>query len=60
MPHALVRDQRVGVLTLRVPEELLRCLNAYTAQVQTAKPYLQLSRTDMLRILLDKGLHAAS
>ncbi len=30
------RDQRVRVLTLRVPEELLRRLDAYTAQVQAA------------------------
>jgi hypothetical protein len=28
-----------------VPEELLRRLVAYTAQVQAAQPYLRLSRT---------------
>jgi hypothetical protein len=54
------RDQRVHALTLRVPEELLRRLDAYTAQVQAAQPYLRLSRADVLRMLLDKGLHAAS
>jgi hypothetical protein len=32
---------RVRVLTLRVPEELLRRLDAYTAQVQAAQPYLR-------------------
>jgi len=53
------RDQRVRVLTLRVPEELLRRLDAYTAQVQAAQPYLRLSRADVLRTLLDKGLSAA-
>ena len=53
------RDQRVRVLTLRVPEELLRRLDAYTAQVQAAQPYLRLSRADVLRMLLDKGLPAA-
>ena len=52
--------QRVHVLTLRVPEELLRRLDAYTAQVQAAQPYLRLSRADVLRMLLDKGLQAAS
>ena len=50
---------RVHVLTLRVPEELLRRLDAYTAQVQAAQPYLRLSRTDVLRMLLDQGLPAA-
>jgi hypothetical protein len=50
--------QRVRVLTLRVPEELLRRLDAYTAQVQAAQPYLRLSRADVLRMLLDKGLSA--
>jgi hypothetical protein len=50
--------QRVRVLTLRMPEELLRRLDAYTAQVQAAQPYLRLSRADVLRMLLDKGLSA--
>ena len=50
---------RVHVLTLRVPEELLRRLDAYTAQMQAAQPYLRLSRTDVLRMLLDQGLPAA-
>jgi hypothetical protein len=54
------RAQRVRVLTLRVPEDLLRRLDVYTAQVQAAQPYLRLSRADVLRMLLDKGLHAAS
>ena len=49
-------DQRVRVLTLRVPEELLRRLDAYTAEVQAAQPYLRLSRADVIRMLLDKGL----
>ena len=57
-PKRPQRDQRVHVLTLRVPEELLRRLDAYTAQVQAAQPYLRLSRTDVLRMLLDKGLSA--
>jgi hypothetical protein len=39
-----------------VPEELLRRLDAYTAQVQATQPYLRLSRADVLRMLLDKGL----
>jgi hypothetical protein len=52
--------QRMHVLTLRVPEELLRRLDAYTAEVQAAQPYLRLSRTDVLRMLLNKGLPAAS
>ena len=51
---------RVRVLTLRVPEELLRRLDAYTAQVQATQPYLRLSRADVLRMLLDKGLPATS
>jgi len=59
-PKPPPRDQRVRVLTLRVPEELLRRLDAYTAQVQAAQPSLRLSRADVLRMLLDKGLHAAS
>ena len=52
--------QRMPVLTLRVPEELLRRLDAYTAQMQAAQPYLRLSRADVLRMLLDKGLPATS
>ena len=51
--------QGVRVLTLRVPEELLRRLDAYTAQVQAAQPYLRVNRADVLRMLLDKGLSAA-
>ncbi|HSF31237.1 MAG TPA: hypothetical protein VLK82_12310, partial [Candidatus Tectomicrobia bacterium] len=39
--------QRLHVLTLRVAAELLRRLDAYTAQVQRAQPYLRLSRTDV-------------
>ena len=54
------RDQRVHVLTLRVPEVRLRRLTASTAQVQATQPSLRLSRADVLRMLLDKGLHAAS
>jgi hypothetical protein len=50
--------QRLHVLTLRVPEELLRRLDAYAAQVRAAQPYLRLSRADVLRMLLDKGLPA--
>lgn len=49
---------RVRVLTLRMPEELLHRLDAYTAQVQAAQPYLRLSRADVLRMLLDKGLRS--
>ena len=52
--------QRVRVLTLRVPEELLRRLDAYTTQMQAAQPYLRLSRADVLRMLLDKGLSVIS
>ena len=59
-PKRPQRDQRVHVLTLRVPEELLRRLDAYTAQVQAAQPYLRLSRADVLRMLLDQGLRASS
>jgi hypothetical protein len=58
-PRHPPRDQRVRVLTLRVPEELLRRLDAYTAQVQATQPYLRLSRADVLRMLLDKGLSGA-
>jgi hypothetical protein len=59
-PRRPPRDQPVHVLTLRVPEELLRRLDAYTAQVQAAQPYLRLSRADVLRMLLDKGLSVTS
>ena len=37
-PRRPPRDQRVRVLTLRVPEELLRRLDAYTARVQASQP----------------------
>ena len=59
-PKRPPRDQRVYVLTLRVPEELLRRLDTYTAQVQAAQLYMRLSRADVLRMLLDKGLSATS
>ena len=39
---------------------LISRLDAYTAQMQAAQPYLRLSRADVLRMLLDKGLQAAS
>ena len=47
---------KIGV---RLEWRFLR-LDAYTAQVQAAQPYLRLSRADVLRMLLDKGLSAAS
>ena len=47
---------RVRVLTLRLPEELLRRLDTYIAQAQAAQPYLRLSRAEVLRMLLDEGL----
>jgi hypothetical protein len=50
---------RVHVLTLRVPEELLHRLDAYTAQMQAAQPYQRVSRADVLRRLLDQSLPAA-
>jgi len=59
-PKRPPRAQRVHILTLRVPEELLRRLDAYTAQVQAAQPYLRLSRADVLRMSLDQGLSATS
>ena len=37
-PKRPPRDQRVRVLTLRVPEELLRRLDAYTTRVQAVQP----------------------
>ena len=58
-PKRPLPAQRVRVLTLRMPEELLHRLDAYTAQMQTAQPYLRLSRADVLRLLLDQGLPAA-
>jgi hypothetical protein len=45
------------VLTLRVPEELLRRLGAYASQVQTTKVYMRLSRADVIRMLLDERLN---
>jgi len=58
-PKRPPRAQGVHVLTLRVPEELLHRLDAYTARVQAAQPYLRLSRADVIRTLLDKGLSTA-
>jgi hypothetical protein len=58
-PKHLPPIQQVRVLTLRIPEELLRRLDAYTAQVQAAQPYQRLSRADVLRMLLDQGLPTA-
>jgi len=48
--------QRGHVLVVRVPEEMLQRLEAYMARAQAAHPYLRLSRADVLRTLLDKGL----
>jgi hypothetical protein len=56
MPQAAVGTQRVHVLTLRVPEELPCHPDAHIAQVQAAQPDLRLSRTDVIRMRLDKGL----
>jgi hypothetical protein len=52
--------QRLHVLTPRVPEELFRRLDADTVEVRAVQPYLRLSRADVLRMLLDEGLSAAS
>ena len=49
----------VQVLTLRLPDELLRRLDAYTARVRATQPYLRVSRAEVLRILLDEGLRRA-
>jgi hypothetical protein len=49
----------VQVLTLRVPDELLRRLDAYTARLRAAQPYLRMSRAEVLRMLLDEGLRRA-
>lgn len=57
-PRRLPPAQGVRVLTIRVPDELLRRLDTYTAELQAAQPYLRLSRADVLRMLLDKGLSA--
>ena len=52
--------QRGHVLVVRVPEDMLRRLEAYMTRAQAAHPYLRLSRADVLRMLLDKGLSATS
>jgi hypothetical protein len=57
-PKALSRHPQTSVLVVRVPEEMRRRLEAYVTRVQTAHPYLRLSRADVLRTLLDKGLSA--
>ena len=49
--------QPVHVLNIRIPRELLGRLDAHMAQVQAAQPYLRLSRADVIRMLLDKGLN---
>jgi hypothetical protein len=43
---------------VRVPQDLLRRLEAHMARLQEAHPYLRLSRAGVLRTLLDKGLSA--
>ena len=58
-PKGAQDGQHVRVLTLRVPEELLRRLDAYTVQVQSTQPYLRLSRADVIRMLLDERLSTA-
>lgn len=57
-PRAPRQSQPGHVLVVRVPEELLRRLEAHMARLQEAHPYLRLSRADVLRTLLDKGLSA--
>ena len=58
-PKHLPDPPRVQVLTLRVPDELLRRLDAYTARVRATQPSLRVSRTEVLRMLLDEGLRRA-
>jgi hypothetical protein len=50
--------QRMHAFTIRLSEELLRRLDAYTAQVHAARPYLRVSRANVLRMLLDQELPA--
>ena len=55
-PREPQRASRMHVIAVRVPEEMLQRLDAHRAQVQAAHPYLKLSRADVVRTLLDKGL----
>ena len=50
--------QRGHVLVVRVPEDMLRRLEAYMTRARAAQPYLRLSRADVLRTLLDQALSA--
>ena len=47
--------QRVRTLAIQLPEEMLRRLDAYIGRVPAAHPSLRLSRTSVIRLLLDKG-----
>ena len=51
--------QRGYVLVVRVPEDMLRRVEAYMTRMQATQPYLRLSRADVIRMLLDKGLNTA-
>ena len=57
-PRAPHQRQPGHVLVVRVPEELLRRLEAYMTRARAAQPYLRLSRADVLRTLLDQALSA--
>jgi hypothetical protein len=45
----------VRTLAIQLPEEMLRRLDAYIGRVPAAHPSLRLSRTSVIRLLLDKG-----
>jgi hypothetical protein len=57
-PREVPPASRLHVIAVRVPAEMLRRLEAYRAQAQTAQPYVRLSRADIIRTLLDKALSA--
>jgi len=57
-PRVSHTGQQSHVLVVRVPEAMLRRLEAYMTRAQAAHPYLRLSRAAVLRTLLDKGLSA--
>lgn len=55
-PKAAPDARQVQVIAVRVPREMLNRLHAYMASVQAEHPYMRLSRADVIRTLLDKGL----
>ena len=54
------RDAPMLVTPIRLPRLLLRRLDAYAKQLRDEQPGVQITRSDAIRLLLERGLDTMS